>query len=274
MARLPIKTDVLRALFARSGNQCAFPGCTASLINDKNLFIAQVCHIEAAETGGERFNAGQTDEQRRQYENLILLCYPHHVETNDFITYPVERLREMKVGHETTFEKNNFKIDESLLYKISLEMEEYWTRVEYLHSHHHIVSDLAISIDAKATYFDLMTKARGLLVDVIRLRDMVIASDNALYPDLLALIESLGLPPSTLDAHQDKVHHFQERNWEVLNLGFTNTVSILSVALTQMEIKYLEEYLKLNSNDSTAKEKMRALKEEFEMLATSAGYAD
>lgn len=274
MARLPIKTDVLRALFARSGNQCAFPGCTASLINEKNQFIAHVCHIEAAEMGGERFNVSQTDEQRRQYENLILLCYPHHVETNDFVTYPAERLREMKVGHEATFEKSNFKIDESLLYKISLEMEEYWSRVEYLHSHQHIVSDLAIPIDAKATYFDLMTMARGKLIDIIRFRDILIASDNALYPDLLALIERLGLSPSTLDVHQDKARHFQGRNWEVLNLGFTNSVSILSVALTQMEIKYLEEYLKVNSNDLTAKERMRALKEEFEMLATSAGYAD
>ncbi len=48
MARLAPKAEILRALFARSGNQCAFPGCTQPLINDKNKFIAQVCHIEAA----------------------------------------------------------------------------------------------------------------------------------------------------------------------------------------------------------------------------------
>lgn len=274
MARLPIKTDVLRALFARSGNQCAFPGCTAALVNEKNQFIAQVCHIEAAEAGGERFNAGKTDEQRRQYENLILLCYPHHIETDDVKTFPVERLREIKVAHEATFEKNSFKIDESLLYKISQEMEEYWSKVEDLHSNHHIVSDLAIEIDAKATYFELMAQARTLLDDVLRLRDMVINSDDALYSDLLAVIESLGLQPSSLDAHQDKVRPFQVRNWEVLNLGFTNTIAILSAALTQMEIKYLEEYLKLNSHDASAKEKMKSLKAEFEVIATSAGYAD
>lgn len=274
MARLPIKTDALRALFARSGNQCSFPGCTAALVNENNQFIAQVCHIEAAETGGERFNTDQTNEQRRQYENLILLCYPHHVETNNVKTYTVGRLREIKAAHEATFEKNNFKIDESLLYKISLEMEEYWSKVEDLHCNHHIVSDLAISIDAKATYFELMAQARGLLADALRLRDLVIASDDALYTDLLTVIESLGLPASAIDAHHDKVRPFQMRNWEVLNLGFTNTVSILSVTLAQMEIKYLEEYLKLNSHDFAAKERMRTLKEEFEVLATSAGYAD
>ena len=51
MSRLAPKIDVLKALFARSGNQCAFPGCTQPLMNEKNKFIAQVCHIEAAMRG-------------------------------------------------------------------------------------------------------------------------------------------------------------------------------------------------------------------------------
>ena len=87
MPRLQPGIDVLRALFARSENRCAFPGCTALLVNEKNQFIAQVCHIEAAEGGGERFNARESDEQRRSYENLMLLCYAHHVETNDVSLY-------------------------------------------------------------------------------------------------------------------------------------------------------------------------------------------
>ena len=46
MAPLTPKTEILRALFARSGNQCAFPVCAQPLVNDKNKFIAQVCHID------------------------------------------------------------------------------------------------------------------------------------------------------------------------------------------------------------------------------------
>jgi hypothetical protein len=140
MGRLSPKADVLRALFARSGNRCAFPGCTSSLINERNQFIAQVCHIEAAEEGGERFNPRQTDEERRQYENLLILCYPHHVETNDVDAYPAQMLLEIKATHEQNFEKNPFKIDESVLYKIALEMEQYWSRVAVLHRDHHVVS--------------------------------------------------------------------------------------------------------------------------------------
>ena len=124
MSRLSSKTDVLRALFARSGNRCAFPGCTASLINEKNQFVAQVCHIEAAESGGERYNENQSDEERRGYDNLLILCYPHHVETNDVELYSTQVVKEMKANHEQKFDRNPFKIDESLLYKISEEKNQ------------------------------------------------------------------------------------------------------------------------------------------------------
>ena len=39
MARLKPKETTIKALFAKSGNQCAFPKCEAKLINNKNQFI-------------------------------------------------------------------------------------------------------------------------------------------------------------------------------------------------------------------------------------------
>ena len=75
MARLTPKTDVLRALFMCSGNQFAFPGGTQPLINDKSKFIVQVCHIEAASEGGERFNPdgpkSQNSQNSRGFKNLL-----------------------------------------------------------------------------------------------------------------------------------------------------------------------------------------------------------
>lgn len=125
MARLAPKTDDIRALFARSGNQCTFPGCTQPLINDKNQFIGQVCHIEAAMPSGERYNPDQTDEARRAYDNLVLFCYPHHIETNDVLTLTVENLKAIKVQHEAIFEQSDYKIDEAALFKIMDEMGSY-----------------------------------------------------------------------------------------------------------------------------------------------------
>lgn len=274
MSRLSPRTDALRALFARSGNRCAFSGCTAPLINERNQFIAQVCHIEAAEEGGERFNKNQTDEERRQYENLLILCYPHHVETNDVNAYPVQRLLEIKAVHEQNFEKNPFKINESVLYKIAFEMEQYWSRVEMLHRDHHVLSDLAIEIDTKASFYQLIEHARSLAADVLQLRDMILQSDDALAQDLTALINELGVPESALENHRERTRAFHAQNWEVLNLSLTNTVSKLYVALSQMEIKYLEEFIKLNQNDYRTRLRLKTLKVEFETIATSAGYVD
>jgi hypothetical protein len=101
--RLTPTKDVLRELYLKSGNQCAFPGCVHPIINKDGVFVAELCHIEAVLPGGERFNPAQTNEQRRAFENLLLLCHAHHKVTDDVELYPVERMREIKESHEIKF---------------------------------------------------------------------------------------------------------------------------------------------------------------------------
>lgn len=98
----PTKETLIR-LFAKSGNQCAFEGCTHNLFNEQGVFIAEVCHIEAALKGGERFNEKMDNEQRREESNLILLCKEHHKVTDNEIEYPPKRLQEIKKKHENKF---------------------------------------------------------------------------------------------------------------------------------------------------------------------------
>lgn len=273
MSRLGPRSDVLRALFARSGNRCAFPGCTAPLINERNQFIAQVCHIEAAEPRGERYNSSQSDEERRDYANLLILCYPHHVETDDVARYSVQALREMKAHHEQQFARSPFKIDESLLYKIAEEMNQYWSHVEELHKNH-IIPELAIEIDARAKFVDLVAAARNVSEDIHSLQDLLLKSEEELVLDVQSLLGLFDLPPEVLEQHPDHLRRFQFRNWEVLNLGLTNTVGKLQVLLTQMELKYLELFLQIYPNDQIARLRLDSLKADFEKIATSAGYAD
>ncbi|MDX8367873.1 hypothetical protein [Cytobacillus sp. IB215665] len=112
--RLSPKTKVLRELYLKSGNQCAFPGCTQLLIDKDGNFIGQVCHIEAAMPGGPRFNPKQTDEERRAYSNLMLLCYEHHIVTDDVKKYSVSVLKNMKKKHEKKYTDIVSKIQESI----------------------------------------------------------------------------------------------------------------------------------------------------------------
>lgn len=101
--RLPPKTDVLRRLYTVSGNQCAFPGCNRPMFNNEGNFVGQVCHIEAAMPGGERFNPLMSNEDRRSFDNLMLMCYDHHIETDKEVDYSVDKLKKFKLDHEKRF---------------------------------------------------------------------------------------------------------------------------------------------------------------------------
>lgn len=117
MTRLQIKETTIKRLFALSGNLCAFPSCNQSMV-ENSMVIGQICHIQAAEPGGERYNPNQTDEERRSFENLILLCPTHHKITNDVTAYPPEALQDMKAKHEANFQSKPFTISDELLAKI------------------------------------------------------------------------------------------------------------------------------------------------------------
>lgn len=101
--RLAPKQEVLRELYIKSGNQCAFPECHNVLVDEKGNFVGEVCHIEAAMPGGERFNPDMTNEERRSYDNLLLMCHHHHVVTDDVKEYTVERLKKIKKEHEAKY---------------------------------------------------------------------------------------------------------------------------------------------------------------------------
>jgi hypothetical protein len=86
--------------FRNAGGRCAFPNCNKPILDQNNRLKGEICHIEAAMPKGERFNLKMTNEERRSYENLILLCFDHHEETNNEDLYTVGVLQEMKKAHE------------------------------------------------------------------------------------------------------------------------------------------------------------------------------
>ncbi|BCU65776.1 hypothetical protein F941_00570 [Acinetobacter bouvetii DSM 14964 = CIP 107468] len=111
----PVK-NTLRLLCAYSGNLCAFPGCNHLIFNADGDLIAELCHIEAALPEGERFNPDMTNEDRRDFNNLMFMCHEHHVTTDNVDKYPVRKLKEMKAEHEAIFslERMSDRIAEKL----------------------------------------------------------------------------------------------------------------------------------------------------------------
>ena len=98
----PIKESVKILLALRSGGECANPSCHNKLTSDySNVVLGEICHIEAASEGGPRYNEHQDPEERRGYDNLIMLCEKCHKEIDhNAEQYPVEKLKKWKKDHE------------------------------------------------------------------------------------------------------------------------------------------------------------------------------
>lgn len=276
MARLAPKTNILRALFARSGNQCAFPGCTQPIMNNKKKFIGQVCHIEGALTGGERFNEESDDEFRRSYENLLILCYPHHIETDDVNEYPVETLIQIKNEHEQLFEKDDFKIDEAELVKLSHEMEKFWGDIERLNNVDHVYADTGLSMEVNGgnCFFQIIRSAYDAIDGIKGLLERFHESDENLQSDFESLLIKKGVSKEAFKDIPYYENPFINRNWENHNLGAPNWLQRIRLDLVHIEIKYLEEYLKTNSNDLVAKASFKKAKEHLKYFAKTAMHVD
>jgi len=68
-----------------------------------DTLFGEVCHIKGKNPGSPRHDLGQTQEQRNDFANLILLCPNHHAVIDaDTDAYTVERLQKMKSDHEST----------------------------------------------------------------------------------------------------------------------------------------------------------------------------
>ncbi|PNK60889.1 hypothetical protein [Psychrobacter sp. FDAARGOS_221] len=254
MSRKCPKPSVIKALFAHSGNQCAFEGCNQQLINHKNQFIGQICHIEAASPGGERYNPESNDEERRGYDNLILFCYPHHIETNDTVEFTVEKLKQIKQNHARAFKDNHFNLSEKQLTSITNEISKYWEEVEFINKFEHIYPDLAMEVSGDRQFLDITANLRELIGKVENILSCLGESDVRLEQDFKDLLRKQDIDIGIFDEVDYYENPFINRNWESHNLSVPNLMQKIKIDLLSVEIKFLEEYLKNNSDDQDIKE--------------------
>lgn len=113
-----IKADTRRELYAKSGNICAMYECDNPLIYENSANISEICHIEAVNDNGARYNPNSNNEYINSYENLVLLCPSCHkkvdAKQNEKL-YHVDYLKRMKMQHET-------RVHEAILQKSVFEM--------------------------------------------------------------------------------------------------------------------------------------------------------
>lgn len=113
------KPTTIRRLDSLAGNQCAAPKCTSKLIaKDGESLISKICHIEAASKNGPRWNPNMSDDELRDFENLILLCDECHIIIDNMAheaKYPVRLLKQWKKDHNSTRTYERLNASPSLL---------------------------------------------------------------------------------------------------------------------------------------------------------------
>jgi hypothetical protein len=103
VTRLPIVESTVKQLYG-TASTCAHPECDEPLLRwvddlDTPVLNSRIAHIRAASTLGPRYDEAMTDEDRRAFDNLILLCLPHAEEVDLKVLadrYPAETLHQWK----------------------------------------------------------------------------------------------------------------------------------------------------------------------------------
>jgi hypothetical protein len=84
---------------------CYFPGCQIPVVvfvQNEPVVNVIIAHIRGARPGSARYDAGMSDDERRSFANLVLLCKPHHdwIDRLHADRYPPELLLEWKAKRE------------------------------------------------------------------------------------------------------------------------------------------------------------------------------
>ena len=136
----------IKKLFALSGNICAFPECKIPIVEAVGTITGEICHIHAQNKGGPRYNANQSEEERHEFGNLILLCKRHHkIIDDDPNIFSVDLLQEIKAEHENKcgqIEKENDHFFAKMLLNGI-------TNIEVVNNHGNIIIDSPGTIVSK-----------------------------------------------------------------------------------------------------------------------------
>ncbi|MDM1383489.1 hypothetical protein HX024_12440 [Myroides marinus] len=272
MTKRSIKSDTIKFLLLRSGNKCAFPNCNHPIFNDDNLLIAQLCHIESVSSGGQRFNPLNSVKKNNSAENLLFLCYRHHKETDNTELYTVDKLQEIKNNHEKQFSEQMMLVNPNMIKQVEDEMIFYWNRIIQLQKDDE--TGMIIEIDTNSKFEEIICDIHSYLGFLINALGNLSNSNDNLYNEILEVLQSINYSKAKLESIPYYENPLINRDWELLNIGTFNAISVVKLRLKQLEIKHFEEVVKNNIENKEAKHQLENLKHELEKLVQINGFRD
>lgn len=103
---MAISQKTRKILWVRSGNTCAFPGCSQHLVivravGEAEVVVGEEAHIVSQSPSGPRGSEAPPGGDVDGVANLLLLCPTHHrIIDEQTLTWSVEALRQIKESHE------------------------------------------------------------------------------------------------------------------------------------------------------------------------------
>ena len=262
-----ISNEVMRLLYAHSGNRCAYPNCHAPIFEEDGLLTAECCHIKAFSPGGPRYDAAQTDEERNSGENLILLCTRHHrIVDADEQTYTVDLLREYKQKHEQQYSANVLKLTDEQLRYLQMSSETFWKRIEEIDHADINWLDLKIMVNVDRATSDLLNDLEGLLHEIEENFDELEEFDNTLAGKIREYLVSIGIDTTEYDKHTEypNVNPFDNPHWEMFAYGTHNRMSELWMLYLQLVVRALERISIAERKEHTLLQQYRERLAEFQ----------
>jgi hypothetical protein len=127
IAKLLPKLETVRTLFQSSGNECFFPKCKKKLLEDDGYLRGEICLIESNIKGESCFNPKMSDEQRINFNNLIMLCHWHHFKVDNNKKYTIDKLQNIKLDYMTLQDIENFQISDEMIEKTIQQFQKYYS---------------------------------------------------------------------------------------------------------------------------------------------------
>jgi hypothetical protein len=106
------KETIVKYLYAHAF-RCAYDGCRRPLYRvdeqtGARVLNSRVCHINARREGGPRWDPGQSADDNRSEQNLVLMCVEHANTIDEQTTlraYPADLLRQWKAKQLEEYER-------------------------------------------------------------------------------------------------------------------------------------------------------------------------
>lgn len=239
-----ISNEVMRLLYAHSGNRCAYPDCTNPIFEDDGQLTGECCHIKAFSPGGPRYDASQTDEERNGVDNLMLMCSRHHAIVDKNVDrYTVEVLQEYKQMHEEKYSAETLRLTEEQLRYLQMSSDNFWKRIERIDQEEEDLADLKMKVEASESIEELLEDVKNEIYAINDIIDDIISADYKLIDNIRDILVEYKIDLGEFDRQLESrgSSDLARHNWEYNNLAVPNILARLKMQYLQLAVKLLEE---------------------------------